>query len=128
MAAELGGRVQDEDVNENNFIVHQQGKLAPPTKAVHSIRLLENTTLRRLVGADSVMVNSFHRQAVREVPPGFRPAAVSDDGVVEAMESADGGIVLGLQFHPEIIAAPIWDIFFRNLFREIQSGKKGGKE
>lgn len=116
MAAELGGEVQDEDVNEGNFIIHQQGKIAPPVKAVHSVRIAEGSLLGKLCEAEGAMVNSFHRQAVRKIPPGFRACALSDDGTIEAMESTSNYLALGTQFHPEILPSRTWDTFFKNLF------------
>ena len=44
--------------------------------------------------------NTFHHQAVRDVAPGFAAAAHAPDGLVEAVESADG-LALGVQWHPE---------------------------
>ena len=47
------------------------------------------------------MVNSFHHQSVDRVAPGFRVAARSTDGVVEAIERADHPFYVGVQWHPE---------------------------
>ncbi|MBQ1815482.1 MAG: gamma-glutamyl-gamma-aminobutyrate hydrolase family protein, partial [Ruminococcus sp.] len=46
-------------------------------------------------------VNSFHHQAVKEVPEGFRISAMSPDGVIEAMESTTFKSIIGVQWHPE---------------------------
>ena len=46
------------------------------------------------------VVSSWHHQALESVPPGFTVTARSDDGIIEAIESADSK-VLGLQWHPE---------------------------
>ena len=48
--------------------------------------------------------NTFHHQAVRDVAPGFAAAAHAPDGLVEAVESADG-LALGVQWHPENLAS-----------------------
>ncbi len=120
LAAETGGSVADEDVDAGNFIIHQQGQIAPPSRAVHSVRILPGTTLLELVGSELVMVNSFHRQAVKKIPPGFRVAAVSEDGAVEAIEKDGGGPTLGVQFHPEIIGSPAWDGFFKRLLGKVE--------
>jgi len=44
--------------------------------------------------------NSFHHQAIRDLPPALTACAWSDDGVVEAAEHADKP-VWGVQWHPE---------------------------
>jgi putative glutamine amidotransferase len=70
---------------------------------------------------DSIAVNSFHHQAVKDVAPGFRVTAVSKDGVVEAIEKIGSTRVYGVQFHPEIFTANGIDTFigiFKNLVQE----------
>lgn len=46
-------------------------------------------------------VNSFHHQAVREPAPGFRVAAKSPDGIIEAVVSTEYKSLVGVQWHPE---------------------------
>jgi putative glutamine amidotransferase len=45
-------------------------------------------------------VNTRHIQAIAELGTGLTVSARAPDGVIEAVESADGGFV-GVQFHPE---------------------------
>jgi putative glutamine amidotransferase len=67
----------------------------------HDVRILPGTRLRALLGEDSVAVNSFHHQAVRDLGQGLRVSAVSgSDAVVEGIEGASG-FVVGVQWHPE---------------------------
>ena len=70
----------------------------------HAIKLTEGTKLHRLLG-ESVSVNTMHHQAVKDVAPGFVIAAVSEDGVVEAIEKTGAPCVIGVQFHPEVFVA-----------------------
>jgi putative glutamine amidotransferase len=58
-------------------------------------------TLRGIVGADRVRINSRHQQAVDALGRGLRLAARADDGVVEAVEDDTGRFVLAVQWHPE---------------------------
>ena len=85
---------------------HRSDKTKPSGKRGqrrHSIAIAENTLLRRLLGADSVIVNTLHAQGIREPAPGARVNAVTEDGVVEAIDFPDSpGYVLGVQWHPEI--------------------------
>jgi len=114
MAMELGGEVLDGDVNRDNYIIHQQGTFFPPTKAVHTVNIIQGSLLHQLLEKDRVMVNSFHRQAVLKVPDNFSVSATSEDEVIEGMESRHGSILLGLQFHPEMLPEKIWGRFFHN--------------
>ncbi len=70
--------------------------------ATHGLRTVPGTRLAAWLGEHG-SVNSFHRQVVQDVPAGWRVAARSDDGLVEAIE-ADDGFAVGLQFHPEWLA------------------------
>ncbi len=51
--------------------------------------------------AGRIFVNSFHHQAVGSPGKHLRVTAVSPDGVVEALESAEWKSILGVQWHPE---------------------------
>ncbi len=79
------------------------------------------------MGADTLTVNSFHHQAVKDPAPGIVITAVSADGIVEAYDLAAGsenGPVHAVQFHPEVMARrnPVWLALFREFVREC-SGK-----
>lgn len=68
---------------------------------VHTVTVRRGTLLSRILGQDTVLVNSQHHQSVDRVAPGFTLAALSEDGIVEAIEKPDAGFCLGVQWHPE---------------------------
>ena len=78
----------------------------------HRIGVEKGSVLFELFGHDSLTVNSSHHQAVKDIAPGSRVTAVSDDGIVEAYEA---GSVLAVQFHPErmVQSEPEWYALFR---------------
>ena len=61
---------------------------------VHTVTVRRGTLLSRILGQDTVLVNSQHHQAVDRVAPGFTLAALSEDGIVEAIEKPDAGFCL----------------------------------
>jgi len=72
----------------------------------HEVRLLPGSRLRQVLGEDSVAVNSFHHQAVKDLGQGLVASAWSvADGVIEGIESPTHRFVLGVQWHPE----SFWD-------------------
>jgi putative glutamine amidotransferase len=77
------------------------GKDAPH----HRVEVVAGSLLAELVGAGPLAVTSTHHQAVREPGGGVLVAARADDGVVEAIELPDAPFVLGVQWHPEALAA-----------------------
>jgi putative glutamine amidotransferase len=59
-------------------------------------------SLARILGADSVMVNSVHSQAIDRPGDGLVVEAYAEDGTIEAVSAPQApGFVLGLQWHPE---------------------------
>lgn len=79
----------------------------------HWIYIDADSRLHDLLGLDSVMVNSYHHQAVKEPGTGVRIVARAADGVVEAWEwdapqrtgSSRRATNICVQFHPEEMIA-----------------------
>jgi len=87
---------------------------------LHSVDIVENSLLSRVLGATTLAVNSWHHQAVRDLGNGLRASAVARDGVVEAIEATEGTPLLAVQWHPEECAAayPIFQRLFDWLVSE----------
>lgn len=62
----------------------------------HHLVEFKNKKLENITGSD--MVNTFHHQGVANTPLGWKTAAVSDDGIIEAIFTPG---FLGVQWHPE---------------------------
>lgn len=90
----------------------------------HGVRTLADTWLAGLTGrpGEPLEVNSFHIQAIEGPGNGLRVNAVSDDGVIEGIESEDGRII-GLQFHPEALPGTVWDRIFEHLVSISRAGR-----
>jgi putative glutamine amidotransferase len=65
------------------------------------VRVAKGTLLHRIVGADTLSVNSAHHQAAKDVPDGVVVDAVATDGVIEGIEAPRYRFCLGVQWHPE---------------------------
>jgi putative glutamine amidotransferase len=70
----------------------------------HPIRVAPGTRLFSIVKRSSVNVNTSHHQAVKRLGRGLIVNAVADDGVIEGVESTEHSFVLGVQWHPEVLA------------------------
>jgi putative glutamine amidotransferase len=77
----------------------------PPPKDVpsHQVEIAPDSLLARLLGTQSLPVNSTHHQAVRKVGAGVLVSARAPDGVVEAIELTEVPFAVGVQWHPERI-------------------------
>ena len=71
--------------------------------ASHTIDILSDSRLFQIFGSPTTRVNSFHHQAVRDVPKGFIVTAKAKDNVIEAIESPTHRFALGVQCHPEMM-------------------------
>lgn len=67
----------------------------------HKIELRDGTKLGSIFSSNTMMVNSMHHQAVKELGKGLVVSAVSEDGFVEGIELADNPFCLAVQWHPE---------------------------
>lgn len=100
LAAALDGFIwQDLDTQLPKTIKHSQNlDRAVPS---HTVTIAEDSLLHSIMGVETLAVNSFHHQAVRDPGPRFRVSATSPDGVIEAIESTEHKSILGVQWHPE---------------------------
>jgi putative glutamine amidotransferase len=75
-------------------------------KVFHSVDIFEGTKLCGIMGNCgngncSIRVRSSHHQSIKNPGRGLRLAAVSPDGVYEALESRGASFLIATQWHPE---------------------------
>ncbi|MDX3247084.1 gamma-glutamyl-gamma-aminobutyrate hydrolase family protein [Streptomyces sp. ME18-1-4] len=74
----------------------------PLDAEAHELRLEDGSRLAGLSGARLLRVNSLHHQAIARPAPALRVVGRAEDGIVEAVESADPDRwITGVQYHPE---------------------------
>lgn len=109
---EGGSLIQDIPSQYETQMVHVLAQA--PYATEHLAQTVEGTLLASLLGSEERIINSIHHQAVRELPRGFVASMHARDGMIEAMENVEAG-VLALQFHPERLQAEEED--FLGLFK-----------
>jgi putative glutamine amidotransferase len=67
------------------------------------VELIEGTRLRQIAGKDELQVNALHSQAIDRLGAQLRICAVEPNGIVQAIEAAGDGLVIGVQWHPEYL-------------------------
>ena len=76
--------------------------MAPPyDRAAHENRILPGTPLHSLLKTDTLNVNSYHHQAIKDLAPCLEAMAVSEDGLVEAVRDPAQRFLWAVQWHPE---------------------------
>jgi len=100
MNAYLGGTLfQDLPTEYESKVEHH---MEPPyDRAIHNVEILEGTRLAKIIGSGTKGVNSYHHQAVRDLSEKLVKMAVSEDGLVEAVEYPGKKFIIGVQWHPE---------------------------
>lgn len=101
----LGGTlIQDvPDEFSHEFEHRQQANGIPSFDPGHEVEVVPGTLLASTYGADSIAVNSFHHQGLKDVAPALRVNATAPDGLVEAVDHPGKSWVLGVQWHPEMM-------------------------
>lgn len=70
----------------------------------HEVFLTPESRLAEILGTEALSIVSWHHQAARSVPLGWRLAAQAADGVIEALEHLQHPWMMALQWHPEMSA------------------------
>lgn len=83
----------------------QHRQQAPDWYPTHRIQVASGSRLAGILNVPRLRVNTFHHQAVRRIGNQLRAVAHSDDGLVEAVEAPNHPFAIGVQWHPEIMAA-----------------------
>ena len=96
----LGGTLyQDIPTEFPSQINHDNG---PPFDTPdHSVRVLQDSPLFKLVGKEHIEVNSLHHQGIDTIAEGLEIMALSEDGLAEAVYMPDRFYVWAVQWHPE---------------------------
>ncbi|WP_354643450.1 gamma-glutamyl-gamma-aminobutyrate hydrolase family protein [Kitasatospora camelliae] len=81
-------------------VVGHEGHVGGPGEyGRHAVRPVPGTLLGGLLPEASVVVPTFHHQAVGRLGDGLTVCARAEDGTVEAVEGS--GFTVGVQWHPE---------------------------
>jgi putative glutamine amidotransferase len=76
----------------------------PRADPVHHVKLHEGSVLADIFGKHEVAVNSHHHQGLDRIADGLEEIGFAGDGVLEAAVVPRYSGVLGVQWHPEVMA------------------------
>ncbi|MBQ4451265.1 MAG: gamma-glutamyl-gamma-aminobutyrate hydrolase family protein [Clostridia bacterium] len=96
----LGGTLT-QDIPKKYGTLHQQPK-EHDSPFWHELKIVPGTMLRDLMGADTILTDSYHHQAVDVLAEPLRPTAYAKEGFIEAYELKEGPqFLMAVQWHPE---------------------------
>jgi putative glutamine amidotransferase len=84
----------------------ENGELHPDLEVIfadrHDVRLTPGGVFAKLLGAETIRVNSLHGQGILELGKRIVVEGIAEDGTIEAIRVADApGFALGVQWHAE---------------------------
>jgi putative glutamine amidotransferase len=97
-----------------------------------TVAIEQGSRLFAVLGLARCQVNALHHQSVDRLGQGLRAVARDEAGIVQAVEAAGPGFLLGVQWHPEfLVADPHHQGLFRALVqaareRSAPAAKRGG--
>ncbi len=99
----LGGTlVQDIPSEVETEITHDiPNRPEGRVKRAHTVEVQPESRLANILQGTEFKVNSLHHQSVEQPAPGLQVAALSSDGVVEALEVPNKRFAVSVQWHPE---------------------------
>jgi putative glutamine amidotransferase len=98
----LGGTLYQDlptQLQAHKQITHQQKP--PYHQPVHRVYIENGNPLHHIIHTDSLMVNSYHHQGIKELADQLTSVAIAEDGLVEAVYMPNKKFVLAVQWHPE---------------------------
>ena len=66
----------------------------------HSVDIKDGSFLHEIYNKNEIEVNSYHKQAIKDLAKGFKISAISKDGIIEGIEKDN---IIAVQWHPEAL-------------------------
>lgn len=98
--AAFGGELYQDIETEHGGGVKHRNVFKSAENLHHEVSIEKGSVLHRIIGSERFAVNSRHHQGIKSPGKGLSISAVSDDGIIEAVESAEMNII-AVQWHPE---------------------------
>ncbi len=80
-------------------LAHKQP--SPYAQPSHHVHMVPGSMLAKIFGAETLLVNSMHHQALKDMAPGFTACGFASDGLIEAAEMPSYPFLAAVQWHPE---------------------------
>ena len=84
-----------------NALEHRKGDDTNGAWNRHTVAVDPESIIGRAVGKREVLVNTSHKQAMKQIGRGLRVVATAPDGIVEGIEDPTLPLWIGVQWHPE---------------------------
>ena len=96
-----GTLIQDIKNKKENFIEHEQKN--PRDQTSHSVNIIKDTYLSKIINKKRILVNSAHHQAIDRLGKNLIINGLADDKIIESIEHIYHIWCMGVQWHPEFL-------------------------
>lgn len=110
-----GGTMYQDIHTEHDTAILQHIQRSRRDHTSHNVHLVKDSKLSKIMDSNSILVNSLHHQAVKEVGSSLIVTGTASDGIIEAIESEEHSFVIGVQWHPETTACA-GDVYSKKIF------------
>ncbi|MGG0668545.1 gamma-glutamyl-gamma-aminobutyrate hydrolase family protein [Lederbergia citrisecunda] len=99
----FGGTLYQDINSQSTNPLLQHDQKAKREHQSHAVHIEKGTLLASITASEKIMVNSFHHQALKDVPSPLIVSGKASDGIIESVESPEHHFVVGVQWHPEAL-------------------------
>ncbi len=89
---------------EHDYHKYENGNDRPRDFRAHNVEIIPGTPLAKILGMETVEVNSLHHQGIHKQGNTLTACASAHDGLTEAIMDTTHPFMLGVQWHPEELA------------------------
>ena len=99
----MGGNIY-QDIIAQGASTYNHSNIEKWNDIAHHIKIDKDSHLYSALNQETLGVNSIHHQSIKTLGNHLKSVAYADDGIVECIESSNDHFVLGVQWHPEMMA------------------------
>lgn len=100
----FGGTLHQDIYNDKLTEIEHVGTMAPKNNISHKVRLTKGSLIYKAFEKDTISVNSYHHQAIDEIGKELVVTGYSEDNIIESIEHIKYPFLVGVQWHPEMMA------------------------
>ena len=114
-----GTLIQDIKKKKNIKINHEQKN--PRNQTSHTVDIIKNSMLYKIINKKKILVNSAHHQAVEKLGKKLVVSGTARDGVIESIEHDEHKWCMGIQWHPEFLITQSDKLIIKNFIKATKS-------
>ncbi|PPR46728.1 MAG: putative glutamine amidotransferase [Alphaproteobacteria bacterium MarineAlpha5_Bin9] len=112
----FGGDLNQDIKNINNKKINHE-QIKPRNQTSHSINIINNTKLHKILNKNKINVNSAHHQSIKNLGKNIIVSAYAFDSTIECIEHTKLRWCLGIQWHPEFLITKYDKLIFTNFVK-----------